>query len=100
MMEKKDRIMFYHSKGWAALRQQALSRDNYECLWCKEEGRVSSGTLEVDHIKDLEHYPELALNLDNLRTLCKDHHNQRHHRMEYSSKAHRKTPKWDDERWD
>ncbi len=39
--------------------------------------------LEVDHIKELETNPELALDPDNLRTLCKDCHNKRHDRMNY-----------------
>ncbi|WP_137597192.1 HNH endonuclease [Paucilactobacillus kaifaensis] len=89
-----------------------LRRDNYECQWCKAEGRVTRQgdvdnhgrpiILEVDHIKELEYYPELALDPDNLRTLCKDCHNKRHHRMNYSTHKHvNKDNKWSkDERWD
>ncbi|MFJ6960289.1 MAG: HNH endonuclease, partial [Lactiplantibacillus plantarum] len=37
----------------------------------------------------------------NLRTLCKDCHNKRHHRMNYRSNHERKENRWSkDERWD
>lgn len=60
---------------------------------------AEESALEVDHIKELKDYPELALVDDNLRTLCKDCHNKRHGRMKY---GHRKSKeiKWQDERWD
>lgn len=83
---RKRRRVFYQSTQWRRLRQKALERDHYECQWCAVEGRVMSADrtiLEVDHIKELEHYPDLALDLDNLRTLCKEHHNQRHGRFQY-----------------
>lgn len=32
--------------------------------------------LEIDHVKELEDYPKLALDNDNLRTRCKMHHNK------------------------
>ena len=101
LITKEQRKEFYHSVEWQRLRQQALLRDNYECQWCKVNGKVSEGVLEVDHIKDIEHYPESATDLANLRTLCKDCHNKRHNRMNYSSgKKNRKPPKCNDERWD
>ncbi|QBX14417.1 homing endonuclease [Streptococcus phage Javan137] len=45
----------------------------------------------MDHIKEVQYYPELALDLDNLRTLCKDCHNRRHGRYQ------KKESRWDDE---
>lgn len=81
------------------LRQTILERDNYECLWCKEEGRVTdknSATLEVDHIFELEFHPNLATEPENLRTLCRDCHNKRHKRFNYRPKS-KKEIKWDDE---
>lgn len=97
---KDDRANFYGSSTWRKLRQMVLERDHYECQWCKDEGKVVSindTILEVDHIKELEHYPELATDMDNLRTLCKDCHNKRHGRMNYRG-AERKR-KWQDEWW-
>lgn len=64
---------------WRKTRQQVLARDHYECVRCKEEGKLTINqhqSLEVDHILELETHPELAYELDNLQTLCKYHHNK------------------------
>lgn len=99
---KATRAAFYNSPQWRAKRQRILERDHFECQWCKEEGRVTvvdAALLEVDHIQELADHPELALDDDNLRTLCKDCHNKRHKRMNY--RVHnKKASKWQDERWD
>lgn len=90
---------FYNSYGWRKKRIEILENFNYECAWCKEEGKVTTKehrTLEVDHIYELEVYPKLALVNENLRVLCKYHHNQRHNRFEFRTK---KESKWEDERW-
>lgn len=82
------------------MRAYILERDNYECQWCKRDGKVTShldSVLEVDHIKELKDYPELALDESNLRTLCKDCHNKRHERFNYREK--KKNIKWNDEFW-
>lgn len=100
---KETRALFYNSTEWKNKRKEILQRDHYECQWCKEEGRVTladESLLEVDHIKELEYHPELALDNDNLRTLCKDCHNKRHERMNYRH-TNKKENKWaGDERWD
>ena len=71
--DKAEARKFYNSTKWRRMRDYVLRRDGYECLFCKEEGKVTTtydAVLEVDHIKELEHHPELALDVDNLRTLC------------------------------
>lgn len=86
----KARHRFYGRAAWQAVRQQVLKRDNYECIWCKEKGRVTTAKtakLEVDHIKELEYYPELALEPSNLRTLCHECHNIRHDRHKGNKKT-------------
>ncbi|WP_438361620.1 HNH endonuclease signature motif containing protein [Priestia megaterium] len=98
-------MKFYRSKEWTQLRLEALERDNYECQDCKAQGKVYTNNhdpdkhkrLDVDHIRDIEHYPELALNLDNLRVLCIPHHNLKHSRF---GNRFKKKIEWDDERWD
>lgn len=95
---KLVRRSFYNSQAWRLKREEIKKRDNYECQWCKAEGRVTTkhhSVLEVDHIKELKEYPELALENDNLRTLCNDCHNKRHKRMNY--KVTKREIKWDDE---
>ena len=80
---REQRNQFYNSSEWRTIRRQVLKRDHYECVWCREEGKVTTENLEVDHIKELEFYPEFALDLDNLRTLCKECHNKRHGRFQF-----------------
>ena len=83
---------FYRSSNWETIRQQALKRDNYECQLCKAEGKVHIDSikehgkrkeikLNVHHIKEIEHHPELSLDLDNLQTICLHHHNVIHDRV-------------------
>ena len=77
------RAKFYNCAAWLRVRTRALIRDHYECVWCKAQGLVTTSknaTLEIDHIKELEYHPELALTLSNLRTLCHECHNKRHNR--------------------
>lgn len=98
---KEEQTAFYKSKDWQLTRAEVLRRDNYECQWCKREGRVtdrSVATLEVDHREELEKRPDLALDLENLRTLCRSCHNKRHKR--FGPGSNRKHNKWDgDEKW-
>ena len=103
--EQKKR--FYKSGAWNNLRQQALARDNNECQQCKREGRVHVDSTKVDgerksielnvhHKYEIEHYPKLALVLDNLETLCLRCHNKKHGRVF----GQRKANPWEgDERW-
>ncbi|NRG68933.1 HNH endonuclease [Streptococcus suis] len=96
---RESRRAFYHSTAWRRLRLEVLERDHHECLWCAEEGKVSTDDLEVDHIMELEHYPELALDIDNLRTLCKYHHNQRHERFEFKKRKPKKERTFREDEW-
>lgn len=91
---------FYLSREWKSKRLEILERDNYECVMCRDEGRVTTqndAILEVDHIQELDDYPELALVDENLRTLCRSCHNKRHKRFGFTPKKN----KWaDDEIFD
>ncbi|MBE2973405.1 HNH endonuclease [Priestia megaterium] len=100
---KEQKLRFYKSKEWKYIRLEALKRDNYECQGCKRNGLVytehhDSGKhkrLDVDHIKEIYTHPELALELDNLETLCIKCHNKKHNRFMFRKKKN----KWDDEKW-
>lgn len=99
---------FYDSGDWKRTRAKVLERDNYECQECKRNGSVTVDmneysesakrkkiALVVDHIKELEDHPELALDMDNLETLCVACHNIKHDRAFNSN-----TNKWQhDEKW-
>ena len=64
-------------RRWARVRREALDRDGWRC----QEGLNpqfkpscgKAGRLEVHHIKPLEHGGK-PFELDNLRTLCREHH--------------------------
>lgn len=99
---------FYDSGDWRRLAAEVKRRDNNECQECKRQGRVSIDTNEysesakrkkiqlvVHHIKELEHHPELALEIDNLETICVQCHNQEHNRV-----LKRIENRWEhDEKW-
>lgn len=102
----QQKKVFYRSSSWLQLRRQALERDNNECQECKRQGRVHVDSrkvegerktveLNVHHKYEIEHYPKLALMLDNLETLCLNCHNVAHGRVFKHNRN-----KWaDDERW-
>lgn len=93
---------FYRSSRWDRVRREALKRDNHECQQCKREGRMTLDSekvqgekkkprLNVDHIQELQDRPDLALELDNLETLCIKCHNKKHNRYQAQP------AKWPDE---
>ena len=68
---------FYTSTAWKNKREAILSRDGYMCRNCKRYGRQRPATT-VHHIKHFDEYPELALESDNLISLCEACHNLMH----------------------
>lgn len=65
-------MRFYDTKEWKKKRIEILKRSNWECDWCKAEGKVTTSNhtiLEVDHIAELSDRPDLALEDSNLRVL-------------------------------
>lgn len=78
MREKHSELKeagFYHSPVWRKLRRLALQRDHYLCQHCLRNGILRSAT-EVHHIRPVADWPELALDLDNLVSLCWPCHEQ------------------------
>lgn len=70
--QKKQTNPFYRTKEWKKKRIEILQRSNWECEWCKKEGKVTTSEhtiLEVDHISELNDRPDLALEDSNLRVL-------------------------------
>lgn len=72
---------FYKGTAWQRTRAVAWARDKGLCQDCLRKGIIKPAQ-EVHHIKELT--PEnidnaaVSLNLDNLVSLCKDCHAQRH----------------------
>lgn len=80
----EQRKKFYKSAAWRRLRKQILEQNNNECFKCKELGLVtlaSESKVDIDHIKPLEEFPELALEPENLMPLCVRHHNEKEGRV-------------------
>lgn len=70
-------IKFYHSKAWKLVRKQALARDHYLCQECLRQGIVRTANT-VHHIIPIKDDFKKRLKLDNLETICLEHHNQEH----------------------
>ncbi len=60
---------------WHAARAACLDRDDHACVWCGREEN-----LEADHILEVSTHPDLAFEVENLRTLCRPCHTDRHRR--------------------
>lgn len=61
----------YYSPDFRELRYKVFLRDGEICAKCGATPRPNFW-LEIDHIKPVSKYPELALDIDNLQVLCKD----------------------------
>ena len=72
---------FYHKSAWRRIRKQALIRDHYLCQECLRRGKITEAT-EVHHIRDLESFPSLGLELSNLESLCWQCHEDTKHRKQ------------------
>ena len=94
-MNEKERNVFYASRRWQRKRMKILRRDHFECQVCRKriEQAAADGTQlsphdcrirkaeHVHHIKDLEHYPNLKLDDDNLISVCHECHDRLHGRV-------------------
>lgn len=70
----RERTKFTISASWRSVREACFRRDNFTCQECKVRG----GELHAHHIKSWALFPELRLDLNNLRTMCKPCHMSLH----------------------
>lgn len=64
---------FYRTKAWHRIRTKVLIRDGFRCRTCGKD--VSEkGAAAVDHIIPRRARPDLELEMSNLQTLCRLHH--------------------------
>lgn len=110
MLTEQECREFYNDMKWRNMRSYIKEKNNYECQECKRQGKVSLDIYEknkndrkkiklvVHHIKELKDYPELALDEDNLETLCVECHNKIHDRH-FKSNFKQRELKWKDENW-
>lgn len=73
----KQAKAFYKSAAWLKCREYVLSRDNHLCQQCLKKKKLTTANT-VHHIKPLEEAPELALEPDNLESICPSCHNKEH----------------------
>lgn len=76
---------FYQSEQWQHARLAVLLRDGWQCQCCGVilgSGRKSPQAAVVDHLQPLETRPDLALDPDNLRAVCKQCHDGPYQRIE------------------
>lgn len=85
--KKKLRDPFYGRADWETVRLLALTRDCGDCVWCRAAGRwaldrhgrrVPVRATLVHHVKPRKEHPELALDVDNLVSLCDRCHDAAH----------------------
>lgn len=93
-IQDEEANKFYKTYKWIKKREEALIRDNYECQECKKKGGYHKAEC-VHHIKELKKYPELALDINNLISLCNRCHNLIHEKH----LARVKTKFINEERW-
>lgn len=116
MMTDSEAKKFYKSAKWLHKREQILKRDHYECQICRERIRNAdeSGTelpvqdrrirraVIVHHLRHLKDFPELALDDDNLISVCHECHDRLHERDADTLNAFRRLEKpkpITDEKW-
>lgn len=71
--DMKKRDPFYASAAWQRIRRAALIRDHYLCQRCRKRPANT-----VHHLKPREEFPELAMTLENLQSICAICHNREH----------------------
>jgi 5-methylcytosine-specific restriction endonuclease McrA len=72
----KEEHRFYNSKAWIALRDIKLCDDPY-CEECLKQG-VHTAATHVHHKEEVKARPDLALDMDNLVSLCMSCHSRVH----------------------
>lgn len=77
MLQPRPQQAFYKTSEWKALRLRVLKRDGYCCVICGNSV-AGLGKARVDHIHSRKTHPHLAMNGNNLRSLCIDCDAQSH----------------------
>ena len=77
----------HKGKRWKTNREKAKERDNHRCVVCgitdkehRENDSLFGEGLHVHHKKPVNKFedPEEAHKLENLETICAEHHKERH----------------------
>jgi 5-methylcytosine-specific restriction enzyme A len=98
LIKTNNLMKFYKGRDWMSLRLAALSRDNHECQNCKAKGKYRKADC-VHHMREVKDRPDLALRLDNLKSLCNSCHNEVHERDNIWELNKPKPKFMNEERW-
>lgn len=94
LIKYKNIKAFYNSIYWLNKRAEALERDHNECQKCKSKGLFASADC-VHHKKHVKKYPHLALELENLTSLCNSCHDEEHpEKLKKSFKSQLNVERW------
>ena len=63
-------MAFYERDDWRRLRYRVLRKFGFRCMGCGATAK-DGATIQVDHVKPVSIYPELALDERNLQVLCR-----------------------------
>jgi HNH endonuclease len=75
-----ERFQDYLLEGWTAYLVTSLKlRMQPLCERCQREGKLQIATV-VHHLRDVSDAPHLATAMDNLTSLCREHHEHIHRR--------------------
>lgn len=75
--QRDESDKFYSTVAWRRFRDHYLIMHPL-CVDCEDEGDIEAAVV-VDHIKPFKERPDLALDEDNMRGLCRRHDNRRRH---------------------
>ncbi|MGI6042125.1 MAG: HNH endonuclease [Candidatus Alectryocaccobium sp.] len=81
MIRQNDLHRFYVSAEWRTLATAARVQQHNECQRCKARGYYKACEI-VHHKRYVKKFPQLALDPDNLECLCKECHEEEHHKNE------------------
>lgn len=71
---KRESAKLYNDLRYKKARKVVLKRDSFCCQECLKNGYLEYRNLETHHIKPLDKFPDLAFEVDNLITVCKQCH--------------------------
>jgi hypothetical protein len=80
MKTREEKQKFYNTSAWKKIREEHL-KDNYYCVICLEQlNYININNLHVHHIIsiDTDEGWNKRLDINNLETLCKEHHGTIH----------------------
>lgn len=83
---------FYNSKEWRALRERLVVKANFLCADCGDSYLQNSSQLVGHHIIELTPAnvldPNIALNPNNIKIICRRCHDKHHRRFEFDNDRH------------